>query len=520
MRTPSVRASLSSCGLALAVLLSAEVAAAGEDRKPGIPSKPNILLIVADDLGWADVGYHGSRIRTPVIDRLAREGVELDQHYVQPLCTPTRTALMTGRYPSRFGPHVLSPSNLRALPPGTVTLASALKTLGYSTFLSGKWHLGSRLEWGPNSYCFDRSYGSLAGAVDPWTHKYRPGIYAATWQRDGRFVEEEGNATELVARQAVEWVRQKREPWLIYVPFQAVHIPVDAPQEYKQLYAGEKFFDDPAKDDSCRRFAAFVTQLDTKIGQLIQALDETGQRATTLVVFFSDNGGLQGGNNPYISKVPDSPVLSSNLPLRGQKGQLYEGGIRVVALASWPGRLAPRKVTAPMHAVDWMPTLAGLAGYAPPADLKWDGRDMWPVISGAVEGVEPRTIYIPFTSGKAIRQGDWKLIAGKPTKKDKTGKRELFHLGRDPYEKENLASSEPERVKEFEKLLEEMGKGDAAAMPEDLEGFPEDPALGGAPKAEKPAAQTPKPETPRAETSRPETPRADGRGIETPGGKR
>ncbi len=321
-------------------------------------SRPNILFIVADDLGWKDVGWHGAKHKTPHLDRLVREGLELDYHYVQPVCTPTRTALMTGRVPSRFGPHAQAPSNLRALPPGTVTLASALKECGYFTAMSGKWHLGSRPEWGPNHYGFDHSYGTLTGATDPWTHGYRRGPYEQTWHRDGQRLDEEGNATELVARQAVDWIRQKREPWFVYVAFHAVHIPVDAPDEFKRLYQGVTFHDDPEKDDSARRFAAFVSQLDAKVGQLIAAVEETGQRERTLIVFTSDNGGLLKGGNAYVSRVKPTPVLSSNEPLRGQKAELYEGGIRVPAFVNWPGKLAPRKVAAPMHVSDWFPTLA------------------------------------------------------------------------------------------------------------------------------------------------------------------
>ena len=195
-------------------------------------AKPNVLLIVADDLGWNDVGWHGGRFQTPNLDRLVREGGELDQHYVQPVCTPTRTALMSGRYPSRFGPQALEASNRRAMPRGTETLAASLKSLGYKTYIAGKWHLGSLPEWGPNAYGFDHSYGSLNGAVDPWSHTYRKGPYQDTWHRDGKFIQEEGNATELVAHEVVGWIEKKREPWFIYVPFHAVHIPVDAPEEY------------------------------------------------------------------------------------------------------------------------------------------------------------------------------------------------------------------------------------------------------------------------------------------------
>jgi arylsulfatase A-like enzyme len=157
--------------------------------------RPNILLIVADDLGWSDVGWHGGFSKTPHLDRLVREGIELDQHYVQPVCTPTRTALMSGRYPGRFGPHALAPSNLRAMPLGTTTLASALQSM-----------------WGPNQFGFDHGYGTLTGAADPWTHKYRRGPYEDTWHRDGKLFTEAGNATELIAAEAVRRIEERRSP--------------------------------------------------------------------------------------------------------------------------------------------------------------------------------------------------------------------------------------------------------------------------------------------------------------------
>jgi arylsulfatase A-like enzyme len=430
------------------------------------PTHPNILLLVADDLGWADVGWHGGKFKTPVQDRLVREGVELDRHYVQPVCTPTRTALLSGRWTSRFGPHVLTPSNARALPPGTPTLASALKQCGYATHLSGKWHLGSKMEWGPNHYGFDHSYGALTGAVDPWTHKYRPGPYVDTWHRDLQRLDEEGNATELVAREALQWLRQKPAPWFIEVAFFAVHIPVDTPEPYKRLYAGVKFDDDPVKQDSQLRLAAYVTQLDTKVGEFVAALEATGQRRDTLIVFTSDNGGLPGGRNPYVGKVADSPVLSSNLPLRGHKNTLYEGGVRVSAFANWPGKLAPRKLTAPLHAADWMPTLTKLAGWQPPADLKFDGLDAWPLLTGAVEKPASRVIYIPHQSGASVLRDGWKLIARKTASK-RSPALELYNVTADPFEKKDLASAEPQRVKELQGVLAALRAGDLNAMPKD-----------------------------------------------------
>lgn len=429
------------------------------------PARPNILLLVADDLGWADVGWHGGKFKTPNLDKLAREGVELDRHYAQPVCSPTRTALLSGRWTSRFGPHVLAPTNLRAFPPGTTTLASALKQCGYATFLAGKWHLGSRLEWGPQHYGFDHSVGPLAGAVDPWEHTYRKGEFMKTWQRDGQFVEEQGNATELLAKQAGDWIRAQRVPWFIYVPFLAVHIPIDTPEEYKRLYSDVTFEGDAARTESFRRYGAFVSQLDAKVGQLVAALEETGQRRNTIIIFTSDNGGTPVLANGYAGNTPPLKVaVSSNLPLRGSKNQLYEGGVRVPAFVNWPGVLQPRKVTAPLHVADWMPTLTKLAGWQRPADVKFDGLDIWPVLSGATAEPADRTVYIPHGTGAAVYRGDWKLIA----RKNPSAQPELFDLGKDPYEKSNLAADQPARVKELQSLLAELRKEDVTKLPADL----------------------------------------------------
>ena len=437
------------------------------------PPRPNILFIVADDLGWADVGWHGGPFKTPHLDRLAGGGVELDRHYVQPVCTPTRTALLSGRWTSRWGPHVLQPSNLRAFPPGTTTLAVALREAGYSTSLAGKWHLGSRPEWGPNQYGFDRSYGSLAGAVDPWAHTYRKGPYMETWHRDGKILHEEGNATELVARQACEWIRTQREPWFIYVPFQAVHIPIDAPEAYKRLYDDVKFPGNDARTDAFHRYGGFVSQMDAKVGELVAALEETGRRGRTLVVFTSDNGGTPAIGNAYAGQTPPlKEAVASNLPLRGHKGQLYEGGVRVAAFANWPGTLAPRKLAAPLHAADWMPTLTKLAGWKPAKAPKFDGLDVWPLLTGAVTNPEPRTIYIPMVGGAAVLDGEWKLIAHAAAAKGKVrGRSELFHITADPYEENDVSAAEPERVKALEAKLTDLRRDDLTELPADLKGI-------------------------------------------------
>ena len=443
------------------------------------PPRPNILLIVADDLGWSDVGWHGGFGKTPHMDRLVREGVELDRHYVQPVCTPTRAALLTGRYPGRFGPHAIAPSNRRALPPGTATLATVLRQAGYATFQVGKWHLGSRPEWGPNHYGFEHSYGTLTGAADPWTHKYRRGPYEDTWHRDGVRLDEDGNATELTAAEAVRRIREGaaladkaggRKPWFLSVAFHAVHTPVDAPEACKRLYAGVRFDADPVKHDSRLRLAAMVSQLDAKVGELVAALDGTGQRQDTLIVFTSDNGGIESLKNAYVGDVPDSPLNSENDPLRGQKNTLWEGGVRVCAFATWPGTLAPRKCPAVIHAADWFPTLAGLLELAQGQSLGWDGIDRWAAIAGSGAAARPKPLCIVHASGRAVyesdRDGDWKLIV---RKKEPAA---LYDLAADPFETKNLAADQPAVVERLTAIAAADAARDVTDLPEDLRDVP------------------------------------------------
>ena len=419
---------------------------------------PNILFIVADDLGWTDVGYHGSRIMTPNLDRLAKDAVRLEQHYVQPMCTPTRTALLTGRYPSRYGDVAIKPSNIQVLPFGTVTLASALKSIGYDTGISGKWHLGSKPEWGPLKFGFNRSYGCLAGGVGQYNHRYKKGPYTHTWHRNDQLIDEEGHTTDLISREAIGWIEAKREPFFIYVAFTAVHVPVEVPAKWIKLYEGKKFYDDPMKDESFKRYAAYATHMDAAIGQIVEALDRTGRRSNTLIIFTSDNGSFPNWKpkGKYPGTYKASPVLGSNLPYRGYKAQLYEGGIRVPTFVNWAGKLMSRKVDSPVHIVDWMPTLTRLAGYKPKHDLKWDGQNVWTLLTGEVSRAKPRTLYWKFTNGvSAIRRGDWKLIV-----KENEAKNELYNLAQDPYEKRDVGNEYPKQVVELKGLLDQQRKHD------------------------------------------------------------
>ena len=233
--------------------------------------KPNILLIVADDMGWADIGYHNSEIKTPNLDRLAKEGVDLDQHYVQPQCTPTRVSLMTGRYPNRFGRHCTSASNQQAFPFDTITMASALKSLGYDTAITGKWHLGSKPEWGPTKYGFNQSYGSLAGAIGMYDHRYRLNQpeFTQTWHRNDQLIEDEaGHATDLCTEQAVQWIHSLNKPFFLYVPFHTVHTPLAEPQRYLDM---NQHIENPDR----RLMAAALSHMDESMGRVISALEET-----------------------------------------------------------------------------------------------------------------------------------------------------------------------------------------------------------------------------------------------------
>ncbi len=409
-------------------------AAQAQDRGPST-ARPNFVVILIDDLGYGDVGYHGARDKTPHIDQLAKTGVRLERHYVNPLCSPTRAALMTGRYASRFG--CTAPQAEQVLPFNTVTIASALASVGYDTGQFGKWHLGSKPDWGPQHFGFKTSYGSLGGGVGPYDHHYKVGPYTNTWQRNGTLIEEPGHVTDLITREAVQFIERPRSgPFLAYVPFTAVHIPLDEPQEWIDA---QRHVESAA--DKLR--AACLAHLDDSVGKILAALDRTKQRDNTLVLFLSDNGAhdrLRNDDPKYPGEYPSLQVGGSNAPWRGFKGGLYEGGIRTPAIAHWSGKLKAGEVHAPLHVSDWMPTLCKLAGYTPSGDLKWDGQDIWSLVSGQNTQPSMRTIYClgPGRNTQVLLHGDWKLIT--PRK----GTAALYNLARDPGEQHDVSAQQSE----------------------------------------------------------------------------
>jgi arylsulfatase A-like enzyme len=421
-------------------------------------SQPNLVFIMADDLGWADVAFHGGNAPTPHLDRLARQGLELAQHYVAPVCSPTRTGLLTGRCWSRFG--ITTPVNTRALPWKTMTLAKALGSSGYDTCLIGKWHLGSKPEWAPNKYGFDHSYGSLAGGVSPWNHRYKKGDYTVTWHRNGTLLEEPGHVTDLLTDEAVKWIQGRGDaPFFLYVPFTAVHLPLKEPSAWLSKVPSS------ITGEVARHYAASVMHLDDSVGRILRALEDSGHRENTLLVFTSDNGGSTAENNDLKypdDNCPNGRLTGNNLPLRGQKGDVYEGGTRVPTLVSWPGRIPAGRQSTPVQITDWMPTFCGLAGYKSDSDLKWDGQDLAPLLLDGTP-LADRPIYTsgPGFRAVSLRHGDWKLVvSGKEPKQNV----ELFDIARDPSERTNLAKSEPGKVEEMKRRLSVASKSDRDAI--------------------------------------------------------
>ena len=422
--------------------------------------QPNIVFIIADDLGWADVEFHGGNTPTPNLNQLLSEGVELQQHYVAPVCSPTRAGFLTGRYWSRFG--ITTPINNRGLPFETVTVARALDDAGYSTALIGKWHLGSKPEWGPNHFGFQHSYGSLAGGIAPYNHFYKKGPYSTTWHRNEELIVEKGHVTDLLTDEAVKWIGEQtsakeRKPFFLYLPFTAVHLPIREPDEWMaKVPAG-------IKGEVPRQYSACILHFDDAVGRIVDAIDKAGQKENTLIVFTSDNGGSTAQNND--TKYPDDNcpngrLPGNNKPLRGQKGELYEGGIRVPTIARWPGKLrSGDKFESPVCVIDWMPTFCALSGAETDrGSLDWDGVDLWPALTGVGELPE-RNLYITGTRGNrwALRDSDWKLIFSRD-------KIELFDLAKDPNEKNNLAKTHPDIVSKLKGKLEEQRKRDIASQ--------------------------------------------------------
>jgi arylsulfatase A-like enzyme len=407
--------------------------------------KPHIVVILADDLGNADLGYRGSPIKTPNLDTLAMGGVRLESYYGQQLCTPARAALMTGRYPMRYGlqTFVIFPGHRYGLPTDETTLPQALKQAGYTTAMVGKWHLGhaDRKYW-PQNRGFDHFYGNLVGEVDYFS-KERGGL--VDWQRNGQFFKEEGYYTTLIGNEAVRIIERQNpgKPLFLYVASLAVHAPLQAPKADLDAYRGA--FDNEEK----RAYAAMLTSLDTQVGRIVKALEKKGMRDNTLIFFSTDNGGIKQMKAHAPGGKPAKEPPASNGVFRDGKASLYEGGLRVPAFVNWPARLKPAVVDAPLHHVDLMPTLLAIAGGQGNPAKPFDGRDAWATLAeGQPSPHEDLLLNVEVHRG-AIRMGPWKLVKHATL----PGKTELFDLVKDPGEMTNLAEQNPAVVRDLEARL-------------------------------------------------------------------
>ncbi len=415
--------------------LAAPLSFAGCARKRR--RRPNIVLIVADDLGWNNVGYHGGAARTPNIDRLAREGVELDRFYVAPLCSPTRAGLMTGRHPLRLGVGctVITPWRKHGVPADERMIPEVLADAGYGRRgCFGKWHLGhSHVRQHPLSRGFTHFYGCYNGALDYFTHIREREL---DWHRGHGPAREEGYTTHLISREAVDFIKAcpDGEPFFAYVPYNAPHSPLQAPEEYLAMY--------PDLLEKPRAYAAMVTAMDEGIGDILAAVDERGIADGTFVFFFSDNGAGVGGDNA---------------PLRKGKATVFEGGVRVPAAVRWPGGglSGGRKVSCTMGYIDVLPTVMRIAGIAGHGGKPLDGVDVLDQITAKADAPErPWFSYVGYGTKDqlAVMEGEWKLVYVGPRILEvedplRDCQVQLFRILEDPNEQADLAAAHPDVVR-------------------------------------------------------------------------
>jgi arylsulfatase A-like enzyme len=418
-----------------------------------ITTLPNILLIFTDDQGYHDVSYYGTEdLQTPHIDQIAEAGMRFDNFYANcPVCSPTRAALLTGRYQDYVGvPGVIrtyADNNWGYLDPKATLLPEQLKMAGYHTALIGKWHLGLESPNTPVERGFDYFHGWLGDMMDDyWTHR-RHGI---NYMRlNGQEIDPEGHATDLFTDWSVNYIKSQaddRRPFFLYLAYNAPHFPVQPPQEWlDKVKKREKGIDDTRAE-----LVAFIEHMDDGIGKVIQALKASGQYDNTLIIFSSDNGG-------------HLPSKANNGPLRDGKQSMYEGGLKVPTAMSWPGKIAAGSVSGQMNlSMDIYPTLLEVAGLQPKQPI--EGRSFLPVLLGENAPAEERTLYFTRREGGtryggqsiyAVRKGDWKLLQNSPYEPY-----ELYNILRDPQEENNLMDEEEEKYQELNKLMmEHIQKG-------------------------------------------------------------
>lgn len=415
-------------------------------------AKPNVMVIIADDLGYHDVGFQGSKeIPTPHLDKLAARSLICTNGYVShPFCSPTRAGIMTGRYQHRFGhennPAWLPESTSAGLSMNETTFPTLMKTAGYTTGAVGKWHLGAHPQFHPNKRGFDEYFGALGGG-----HMYFPGAkggaeYTIPLNRNGTDEPHTKYLTEQFGDEAAAFVGRHAsdgKPWMLYLAFNAPHTPLQAPTEWLEKFAA-------IPQEQRRTYAAMVAAMDAAIGGVLAKLDETKQAENTLIFFVSDNGG------PNLAKK-SGVNFTDNSPLRGAKGDVFEGGMRVPFLVSWPSKIKPGKYDQPVIALDFLPTALAAADSTAPANL--DGVNLLPFLTGEKTTAPHDTLF--FRTGgpggnNGVRRGNWKLV--------RLGKAEpeLYDLAADIGESKNVAAGHPQVVQELVTAIAEWEKGTIA----------------------------------------------------------
>jgi len=419
-------------------------------------AQPNILLIVADDLGYNDVGFQGSKeIPTPNLDKLAAQSLVCTNGYVShPFCSPTRAGIMTGRYQQRFGhennPAWLPQDTVAGLPVTETTYPQLMQKAGYTTGAVGKWHLGAHPQFHPNKRGFDEYFGALGGG-----HMYFPGDkggveYTIPLNRNGKDEAQTKYLTEQFGDEAASFIGRhagEDKPWMLYLAFNAPHTPLQAPQKWLDKFS-------QISDKSRQTYAAMVSAMDEAIGEVLAKVDATNQRDNTLIYFVSDNGG------PNLQAKSGSN-FTSNAPLRGSKGMVYEGGMRVPFLVSWPAKIKPGTYEQPVIALDFLPTSLAAADSADLTPKNLDGVNLLPFLSGEKTSAPHDTLFWR-TGGpggnNAVRRGNMKLV--------RLGKAEpeLYDLSTDIGESKNLAAEKPAVVQELVAAIADWEKGTIAPI--------------------------------------------------------
>jgi len=396
----------------------------------GVANRPNIILIMADDLGYGDIGCYGSKKNsTPNIDALAKGGMKFtDYHSNCPVCSPTRAALMTGRYQQRSGIEGVIYAKGQARQTGLAleetTFAEILKKHGYVTGIFGKWHLGYNVQFNPVKQGFDEFRGYVSGNVD--YHSHIDGAGFDDWWKNLEKVPEEGYCTDLITKHGVDFIeRHKDEPFCLYLPHESVHSPYQGRNDPPQRLPGGKTGKKARGEEIARAYKEMIEVMDEGIGKIVETVKRLGLERKTFIFFCSDNGATKNG---------------SNGALAGYKGSLWEGGHRVPAIACWPGRIRPGSVTSQtVLGMDMFPTMVSIAGAKLPAGLNLDGVNLLGTLMKGRE-LPKRTLFWRYRKQKAVRKGPWKLLI-------QDNKVKLYNLDDDLGEKNNFAEMKPEMVK-------------------------------------------------------------------------